>query len=77
MIIERHLGPYIVHAEDPISRALEKISANRARVIFLVSQHGELRGALSDGDFRRWVSAQSEVDPVSYTHLTLPTNREV
>jgi N-acetylneuraminate synthase len=62
MIIERELGAYIVHAEDPISRALEKISANRARVIFLVSQHGELRGALSDGDFRRWVGSQSEID---------------
>jgi N-acetylneuraminate synthase len=62
VIIERSLGAYIVHAEDPISRALEKITANRARVIFLVSQHGELRGALSDGDFRRWVSSQPEVD---------------
>ncbi|MCW2852081.1 MAG: acetylneuraminic acid synthetase, partial [Nocardioides sp.] len=62
MIIERNLTAYVVFSEDPVSRALEKITANKARVIFLVSQHGELQGALSDGDFRRWVSTQSEVD---------------
>ena len=29
--------------------------------------------AVSDGDFKSW----SKPQPVSYTHLTLPTNREV
>jgi sialic acid synthase SpsE/sugar phosphate isomerase/epimerase len=62
MIIERNLTAYVVFSEDPISRALEKITANRARVIFLVSQHGELQGALSDGDFRRWVGSQATID---------------
>lgn len=62
MIIERNLTAYVVFAEDPLSRALEKITANKARVIFLVNEHGELQGALSDGDFRRWVSSQASVD---------------
>ncbi len=56
MIIERNLAAYLVYAEDPVLRALEKITANQARIIFLVDSHGHLEGSLSDGDFRRWVS---------------------
>ena len=56
MIIERDLTPYVVYSGDPVLRALEKITANQARVIFLVDSHGHLDGVLSDGDFRRWVS---------------------
>jgi len=62
MIIERNLTAYLVYAEDPVLRALEKITANQARIIFLVDSHGHLEGALSDGDFRRWVGGQSPVD---------------
>lgn len=62
MIIERNLAPYLVYAEDPVLRALEKISANKARIIFLVDTNGHLEGSLSDGDFRRWVATQDPVD---------------
>ena len=34
MIIERDLTPYVVYSGDPVLRALEKITANQARVIF-------------------------------------------
>ncbi len=70
MIIERQLTPLVVYAEDPILRALEKITANKARIVFVVSEHGHLVGSLSDGDFRRWLARQSPVD------LTRPS-REV
>src|SRR4249919_2252876 len=62
MIIERNLAAYLVYAEDPVLRALEKITVNQARIIFLVDSHGHLEGSLSDGDFRRWVATQSPVD---------------
>ena len=62
MIIERTLTPFVVYGEDPILRALEKITANQARVIFCVSEHGHLLGSISDGDFRRWVAAQRPVE---------------
>ncbi len=62
MIIERDLTPYVVYSGDPVLRALEKITANKARVIFLVDAHGHLDGVLSDGDFRRWVSAGARLD---------------
>ncbi|MCF6376273.1 N-acetylneuraminate synthase family protein [Nocardioides KLBMP 9356] len=61
MIIERDLTPYVVYSGDPVLRALEKITANQARVIFLVDSHGHLDGVLSDGDFRRWVSAAASL----------------
>ncbi|QRZ61202.1 N-acetylneuraminate synthase family protein [Rothia sp. ZJ932] len=57
MIIERNTTPYIVFSEDPVLTALQKISANGQRIIFLVNESGVLQGALSDGDFRRWLVA--------------------
>ncbi len=61
LIIERDLTPYVVYSGDPVLRALEKITANKARVIFLVDAHGHLDGVLSDGDFRRWVSSAASL----------------
>lgn len=57
MIIERNIAPYVVFAEDPVLTALQKISANGQRIIFLVNASGVLLGSLSDGDFRRWLIA--------------------
>ena len=62
MIIERSVAPYVVYAEDPVLRALEKITANKARIVFCVSEHGHLVGSITDGDVRRWIAAQPQVD---------------
>lgn len=62
MIIERNLAAFVVYSEDPLLRALEKISANKARIIFCVSEHGMLEGALTDGDFRRWIAERGAAD---------------
>ena len=48
MIIERNLAAYLVYAEDPVLRALEKITANQSRIIFLVDSQGHLEGSLSE-----------------------------
>src|SRR5262245_230371 len=57
MMIEQNVTPYIVFADDPILVGLGKINANQERVVFCVDERGVLRGALSDGDFRRWIVA--------------------
>ncbi len=62
MIIDRHIAPFIVYGEDPVRRALEKITANQSRIIFVVDVQGRLLGSLSDGDFRRWVSTTASLD---------------
>ncbi len=68
MIIDRNIKKYIIFEEDPIIRALEKISANSMRIIYVVAETGVLEGVLTDGDFRRWIVGQKEIDlhkPVS------------
>ncbi|MEV8165672.1 N-acetylneuraminate synthase family protein [Rothia kristinae] len=62
MIIERTISPYVVFSEDPVLTGLQKISVNRARIVFCVDAHGILQGALTDGDFRRWLLANPSGD---------------
>jgi len=73
MIVERRVTDLAIHEHEPILRALEKITANRARIVFVVSEHGVLTGVLTDGDFRRWISSHAPVDldvPVSHAANT-------
>jgi len=68
MIIDKSLAKYIVFAEDDIINALKKISDNKSRIIFSVTESGELEGILTDGDFRRWLVTQDSINlsqPVS------------
>ena len=62
MLIDRNLSKYIVFAEDSILNALKKISDNKSRIIFSVTEAGVLEGILTDGDFRRWLVNQSTID---------------
>ena len=68
MIIERNLSKHIVFSEDNLLNALRKISENKSRLVFSVSESGELEGILTDGDFRRWLLEGNQVNldvPVS------------
>jgi N-acetylneuraminate synthase len=60
--IERNFTQFVVFAEDSVLTALNKITANKSRLIFVVSEAGVLQGVLSDGDFRRWIAAGSVVE---------------
>ena len=62
MIIERHLTPYLVFADDSVLVALQKMTENRERIVFCVDSNGLLKGSLSDGDFRRWIVAHPDAD---------------
>ncbi|WP_083782649.1 N-acetylneuraminate synthase family protein [Cyanobium sp. PCC 7001] len=62
MQIERNFTQFVVFAEDTVLTALSKITANKSRLIFVVSESGILQGVLSDGDFRRWVADCSSID---------------
>lgn len=62
MIIDRDLKPYIVFAEDSILNALKKIEENQGRIIFCVSEHGQLQGLLTNGDIIRWLTQHPTVD---------------
>lgn len=58
MIIERDINPYVVLAEESIFNALQKINDNHSAVVFSITDSGVLEGALSNGDFRRWLLTQ-------------------
>ena len=60
--IERSFTSYVVFGEDPILAALNKITANQSRLIFVVTESGLLQGVLSDGDFRRWIANCQDID---------------
>ncbi|HAC62458.1 MAG TPA: acetylneuraminic acid synthetase [Cyanothece sp. UBA12306] len=62
MLIDRNLAKYIVFSEDSILNALKKISDNKSRIIFSVTESGVLEGVLTDGDFRRWLVGQNTID---------------
>ena len=65
MSINRSITPFIVFSEDPVMGALAKINANKARTVFVVDEHGELMGSLTDGDVRRYLTS-------GHTNLEVP-----
>jgi N-acetylneuraminate synthase len=58
----KNIRPYIVFPEESLVGALKKINSNQSRIIFVVSEHGILLGAISDGDVRRWLTNELEID---------------
>ena len=62
MLIDRNIAKYIVFSEDNVINALKKISDNKSKVIFSVTESGRLEGVMTDGDFRRWLVSQKTID---------------
>ena len=62
MIIDKNIQKYIVFSEDHILDALKKISDNKSGIIFSVTESGLLEGIVTDGDIRRWLVEQREID---------------
>lgn len=62
MLIDRNINPYLVFSSDSTVVALRKITDNQERIVFVVDVHGVLLGALTDGDFRRWLIANPDAD---------------
>ena len=62
MILYRTTAPYTVDVTATVLEALRRISANKARVAFVLDEHGTVRGTLSDGDIRRWLVEHTAPD---------------
>jgi sialic acid synthase SpsE/sugar phosphate isomerase/epimerase len=62
MLLIKKISAYMVFESETILKALEKISANKKRIVFVVSEYGKLLGSITDGDFRRWITTASEFD---------------
>jgi N-acetylneuraminate synthase len=62
MLVEKSITKYITFSEESILNALKKISSNGRRVVFCLTEDGVLEGIFTDGDFRRWMIAQNDMD---------------
>jgi N-acetylneuraminate synthase len=62
MIIDKDIKKFLVFSENSIIHALDKISKNKKRVVFITDETGTLEGILTDGDFRRWITSQEKID---------------
>lgn len=62
MIIIKKISDYLVFESESILKALEKINSNKTRIIFIVSEGGKLIGSFSDGDLRRKITGESELN---------------
>lgn len=62
MIIEKNTQPYTIFVEETIKTAIERITKNRAGIIFAVDQYNHLEGLFTNGDLMRWFATQSVVD---------------
>ena len=62
MILDRTTAPYTVDVTSTVLEALRRISANKARVAFVLDEHGVVHGTLSDGDIRRWLVEHTAPD---------------
>ncbi len=62
MLIDHKISEMVAYGDDAIVTVLSKISRNRAGLLYLVSPHGVLEGVMTDGDFRRWIVTQPDID---------------
>jgi N-acetylneuraminate synthase len=68
MIVDRSVRAFSIREDVSLREALQAIDRNKEGFVFCVDEAGLLRGLLTDGDIRRWISARDHVDtsvPVS------------
>ena len=75
MLIKKDIAEYLVFGSESLLKALEKINANKKRLVFVVrSSGGQLLGSFSDGDFRRWVTSSKELDLATEVNQVMNTS---
>ncbi|MEP1385360.1 MAG: N-acetylneuraminate synthase family protein [Paraglaciecola sp.] len=62
MVVDKEISKYLVATNETIANSLEKLNQNKLQILFVVDSNGRLRGAFTDGDFRRWVLEQVQID---------------
>lgn len=62
MLVDRNILRFVLLTEEPVLAALNKISANKAGFVVVVSGSGHVEGVLTDGDVRRWLASSTTID---------------
>ena len=74
MIIERIIEPYSIYSGASILEAIKKIGLNKKGFVFVLSEHGILEGIMTDGDFRRWLIDNPDINLESPVLKATPEN---
>ena len=62
MLVTKKITEFLIFESETILHGLEKLNRNQKRVLFVVSENGQLLGSFSDGDFRKWVTDTRKLD---------------
>jgi len=62
MVINKNIVSYLVSDNASLYDALRKIDRNKHRIVYLVDENNYLLSSLSDGDIRRWILANKNLD---------------
>lgn len=62
MRIEKQIKNYLVFSGESIWNTLKRINDNQSKIVFVIEENGVIIGAVSDGDFRRWIINHPEFD---------------
>ena len=62
MRINKSIKEYIIFSGSTILEALNKINANKSRIVFVLQDNGVLLGSVSDGDVRRWITSNNNLN---------------
>ena len=62
MIIDKNIGPYLVIDQAPIREALKKIDFNEEGLVVCIDNSGLLLGIMTDGDFRRQIIWNKDIN---------------
>jgi sialic acid synthase SpsE/endonuclease IV len=68
MFITKSVKKFIIFSEDSILECLQKIEKNKRGVIFVVEYDNTIKGIVSDGDLRRWLTTSDNhnfKDPIT------------
>lgn len=62
MLIVNNIDSYLADQNTSLIQALDKLNQNKHQVLFAVDELLRLKGAFTDGDFRRWVLQAQSID---------------
>lgn len=62
MLITKSIRKFIVFRDDTILDALHKINESKCGITFVLDYNGVLEGVITDGDFRRYLMNQQNLD---------------
>lgn len=58
----KHIQPYLIRESVTVRDAMKIMDTVHSKILFVVDEHARLLGALSDGDLRRWILSEGDLN---------------